>query len=176
MSRVKNIDVPITKVVCKTTREMLHPSKDKLRQLYRSTFETIKDHNNQHYLTNHILTNIKTKITTITLRNKPDYFIKLRNAGVVISHRHADLYEIFARYRRQVGIFSTALYESLYFGTDCFVVNATGSEHMKNLINLDLACLIASPKDIDLNWQVDNQDLKKFFSQTSQKNISSIIF
>jgi len=56
MSRVKNIDVPITKVVCKTTREMLYPSKDKLRQLYRSTFETTKDHDNQHYLTNHILT------------------------------------------------------------------------------------------------------------------------
>ena len=56
MSRVKNIDVPITKVACKTTREMLYPSKDKLRQLYRSTFETTKDHDNQHYLTNHILT------------------------------------------------------------------------------------------------------------------------
>ena len=48
MSRVKNIDVPITKVACKTTREMLYPSKDKLRQLYRSTFETTKDHDNQH--------------------------------------------------------------------------------------------------------------------------------
>ena len=56
MSRVKNIDVPITKVVCKTTREMLCPSKDKLRQLFRSTFETTKDHDNQHFLTNHILT------------------------------------------------------------------------------------------------------------------------
>ena len=48
MSRVKNIDVPITKVVCKTTREMLYPSKDKLRQLYRSTFETTKDHDTLH--------------------------------------------------------------------------------------------------------------------------------
>ena len=68
MSRVKNIDVPITKVVCKTTREILYPSKDKLRQLYRSTFETTKDHDNQHYLTNHILT-----IYLLNCRN--EYFL-----------------------------------------------------------------------------------------------------
>jgi len=106
---------------------------------------------------------------------EPDYFTELRNAGVVISDRHADLYEIFARSRWQVGIFSTALYEGLYFGTACFVVNTTGSEYMKDLINLDLARLISSPKDIDLNWQVDNQDLKKIFPQPSQKNIEYII-
>ena len=50
------IDIPIKQVVCKTTREMLYPSKDKLRQIYRKSFETTSDHDHQHYLTNHILT------------------------------------------------------------------------------------------------------------------------
>jgi len=106
---------------------------------------------------------------------EPDYFIELRNAGVVISHKHADLYDIFARSRWQVGVFSTALYEGLYFGTACFVVNTTGSEHMKRLINFDLARLISSPTDIDLNWKIDKKDIKKIFSEPSKENIEYII-
>ena len=106
---------------------------------------------------------------------EPDYFIELRNAGVVISHKHADLYEIFARSRWQVGVFSTALYEGLYFGTACFVVNTTGSEHMKRLINFDLARLISSPTDIDLDWKIDKKDIKKIFSEPSKENIEYII-
>lgn len=106
---------------------------------------------------------------------EPDYFTELRNAGVVISDRHADLYEIFARSRWQVGIFSTALYEGLYFGTACFVVNTIGSEHMKGLINLDLARLISSPKDIDLNWQAEKKDLNNIFSKPSKKKIEQVI-
>ena len=108
-------------------------------------------------------------------QQEPDYFIELRNAGVVISHKHADLYEIFARSRWQVGVFSTALYEGLYFGTACFVVNTTGAEHMKRLINFDLARLISSPTDIDLNWKIDKKDIKKIFSEPSKENIEYII-
>jgi len=106
---------------------------------------------------------------------EPDYFIELRKAGVVISHKHADLYEIFARSRWQVGVFSTALYEGLYFGTACFVVNTNGSEYMKRLIKLDLARLISSSKDIDLNWKIDKKDIKKIFSKPSKENIEYII-
>ena len=106
---------------------------------------------------------------------EPDYFIELRKAGVIISHKHADLYEIFARSRWQVGVFSTALYEGLYFGTACFIINTGGSEHMKGLIKLDLARLISSPKDIDLNWKIDKKDTKKIFLKPSKENIEYII-
>ena len=106
---------------------------------------------------------------------EPDYFIELRKAGVVISHKHADLYEIFARSRWQVGVFSTALYEGLYFGTACFVVNTNGSEYMKRLIKLDLARLISSPKDIDLNWKIEKKEIKEIFTKPSQKNIEYLI-
>ena len=106
---------------------------------------------------------------------EPDYFIGLRNAGVVISHKHSDLYEIFARSRWQVGVFSTALYEGLYFGTACFIINTSGSEYMKKLIKLDLARLISSPKDIDLNWKIEKKEIKEIFTKPSQKNIEYLI-
>ena len=106
---------------------------------------------------------------------EPDYFTELRNAGVVISHKHADLYEILAKSRWQVGIYSTTLYEGLYFGTACFVVNTTRAFHMKRLIELDFARLISSPKDIDLNWKIEKKDMETFFSKPSQKNIEYVI-
>ena len=106
---------------------------------------------------------------------EPDYFAELRNAGVIISDKHADLYEIFARSRWQVGVYSTALYEGLYFGTACFILNISGSERVKKLIELDLACLISSPKDIDLNWKINVKDIENFFLKPSEKNIKYII-
>ena len=94
---------------------------------------------------------------------------------MVISDKHSDLYEIFARSRWQVGVFSTALYEGLYFGTACFVINTNGSEYMKSLIKLDLAHLISSPKDIDLNWKIDQKNLKKIFLKPSKEKIEYLI-
>jgi len=107
--------------------------------------------------------------------SEPYYFSNLRNAGVVISDKKADLYEIFAKSRWQVGIYSTALFEGLYFGTACFILNTVGSERVKNLVDLDLARLISKPKDIDLNWKVNFKEASKFFSKPTEKNIESII-
>ena len=46
---------------------------------------------------------------------------------------------------------------------------------MKNLIKLDLARLISSPKDIDLNWKIDKKGIKKIFLKPSKENIEYII-
>ena len=46
---------------------------------------------------------------------------------------------------------------------------------MKRLIKFDLARLISSPKDIDLNWKIDKKDIKKIFSKPSKENIEYII-
>tara|TARA_Y100000389_G_C17433544_1_gene504147 strand:- start:20 stop:1450 length:1431 start_codon:yes stop_codon:yes gene_type:complete len=106
---------------------------------------------------------------------EPDYFKELRKAGVAISDKHADLYEIFARSRWQVGVYSTALYEGLYFGVACFILNTPGSETMDGLVSLNLARPILSSKDIDLNWKIDNKNLDNIFSQPNKKKIQYII-
>lgn len=107
--------------------------------------------------------------------NEPSYFTDLRDAGVVISDKKADLYEIFAKSRWQVGIYSTALFEGLYFGTACFILNTVGSERVKNLIELDLARLISKPNDIDLNWKVNLKETNKIFLKPNKKNLESFI-
>ena len=102
---------------------------------------------------------------------EPDYFKDLRNADVIVSHKNADLYEIFARSRWQVGINSTALFEGLYFGNTCFLINAGETILVKNLIDLDLARLISSPNDIDLDWKIDQKNINEIFSKPSKENI-----
>lgn len=105
---------------------------------------------------------------------EPKYFQELRNSGVIISKKQSNIYEIFARSRWQVGVFSTALYEGLYFNVACFVLNISGSEHMKKMIELDIVRLISSPEEIDLNLKVDNNKINKIFSFPNQKNIDYI--
>ena len=91
------------------------------------------------------------------------------------SKENDDLYEIFARSRWQVGVYSTALYEGLYFGVASFILNTSGSEKMERLINLGHARLISSAKDIDLNWKINKRDLNKIFSKPSKKKIEQVI-
>ena len=107
--------------------------------------------------------------------SEPKYFQELRNAGVTVSDKDSDIYEIFARSRWQVGIFSTALYEGLYFNVACFVLDNSGSEHMKKIIELDIARLISSPEEIDLSLKVNKNKIEKIFSYPNQKNIDYII-
>lgn len=106
---------------------------------------------------------------------EPEYFHQLRNSGVVISDKDADVYKIFAKSRWQVGVFSTALYEGLYFGVSCFILNSNGSEHMKKLIEHNFARLISTVKDIDLDYKVDNDKIKEIFSLPSREKINFII-
>ena len=103
------------------------------------------------------------------------HLIKLKNAGLIVSKENDDLYEIFARSRWQVGVYSTALYEGLYFGVASFILNTSGSEKMERLINLGHARLISSAKDIDLNWKINKRDLNKIFSKPSKKKIEQVI-
>ena len=103
------------------------------------------------------------------------HFAELKNAGVIVSKENEDLYNIFARSRWQVGVYSTALYEGLYFGVACFILNTSGSEQMERLINLKYARLISSSKDIDLNWKIDKKDLSEIFSKPSKKKIEQVV-
>ena len=49
--------------------------------------------------------------------SEPKYFQELRSAGVTISDKDSDIYEIFARSRWQVGIFSTELSNTSFKAT-----------------------------------------------------------
>ena len=56
-----------------------------------------------------------------SINNELDYSEKLKSSGIFISDIKTDLYEVFAKSRWQVGVYSTALYEGLCFGCSCFL-------------------------------------------------------
>lgn len=108
-------------------------------------------------------------------KKKSNYFKKLRDNNVLISNKDADLYESFAKSRWQVGVFSTTLYEGLKFGVACFVLQIDRYQFMQELVDQNLARYIKSPKDIDLNWRLDNKKFNDFFSDISQKKINKVL-
>ncbi len=105
----------------------------------------------------------------------PDYFSELTKLGVIVSEKDKDLYEIFAKSRWQLGVYSTALYEGLYFGVACFILKIPGYETMQNLIDLNFANGVESVNDIDLNFKFDKKKINKIFSKPEKKTIEKII-
>ena len=101
----------------------------------------------------------------------PGYIQDLLECGVIVSEKHEDLYSIFARSRWQVGVYSTALYEGLYFDVACFILKLPGHEHMQRLVDLKLAKYISSTKDIDFNFKVNKKKLSKIFLKPKVTNI-----
>ena len=54
-SPVEDVEIPVEKIVCKTTRRILVPSVNRLRDLYRESFENPKNENNQIHIKDHLL-------------------------------------------------------------------------------------------------------------------------
>ena len=103
-----------------------------------------------------------------------DYFKKLRDSKVQISKKNANLYSIFAKSRWSIGVYSTAIYEGLYFGVSPFILKIDGYEYMKKFIDSGYAKLITSTIEIDLDWKINQKDVYKIFSKTSNKQIKLV--
>lgn len=103
--------------------------------------------------------------------NKIIYFQKLKLSGVFVSSKNSDLYEIFAKSRWQVGVYSTALYEGLCFDCSCFLFNVPRAEHTKKLIDENLARMISTAKDIDLEWKVSKKNMLQYFDLPKKNKI-----
>jgi hypothetical protein len=60
---------------------------------------------------------------------------------------NSDLYELMAKSERQIGVFSTALYEGLAFNCKTYILDLPGVEYMSKLINQKYAYIFN-----DRNW------------------------
>jgi hypothetical protein len=83
---------------------------------------------------------------------------------------HADdstsLYELFSRVDALVGVYSTAVYEGLYFDLDTFVVNMDGKCYIQDLIDEGVVTSVSSPSDLISNLKGDRPteyDSSRFF-------------
>ena len=124
---------------------------------------------------NKIVVEFKPHPMEYSINNELDYSEKLKSSGIFISDIKTDLYEVFAKSRWQVGVYSTALYEGLCFGCSCFLFDVPRAELMKKLVDENLARLITTAKDIDLDWQVDKKDMLKYFAHPEDKHINFLV-
>ena len=105
---------------------------------------------------------------------EPEYFKKLKDNNILISGRDDDLYLSFAKSCFQVGVYSTALYEGLKFGVPCYVLKIDRFKFMQELVDAKVARYISDPKDIDLNWSLNNEKINEIFSNIDKKKINYI--
>lgn len=93
----------------------------------------------------------------------------------VIDSHASDLYELFARSKWQVGVYSTAIIEGLAFGCNTYLVNLPGVTHMQSLINFGYAQLVDKPSSITFKYKDISFNKDYFFKNNWKENFQKAI-
>lgn len=112
-------------------------------------------------------------------RWKTDYpWLNGSNVKVIADDR-TSLYQLFSQSKVQVGVYSTALYEGLYFKLKTYLVSLPGVESMDYLIRHKYATLVSSVNDLLSALKKDEStpciDSDFFFKPNSIINICNLI-
>lgn len=101
----------------------------------------------------------------------------LQSADLDIVTDSPELYQIFAESTAQIGVYSTALFEGLYFGLDTYVVDLPGYEYMDPLIETKCAKRISKPEDYlaDDGTTVKSFDEEYFFEPDPLRNFEQYV-
>lgn len=85
---------------------------------------------------------------------------ELESSGIeVIDNGDVKLYELFARSRVQVGVYSTAIYEGIGFGLETYIYHIAHADAMQNLVEMGAAEYIESADDLLRKLEV-KKDIK----------------
>ncbi|MDR1722186.1 MAG: sialyltransferase [Methanobrevibacter sp.] len=104
---------------------------------------------------------------------------KLDNFQVVDTN-DSELYELMSKSYYQLGVFSTAIYEGLYFGCKTFVLNIPGVEYLDDLYEKNYIEKVNTPEELIEKIQTQNLNLKEydkefFFKKYNKEEILKII-
>ena len=91
----------------------------------------------------------------------------------IIDNDKLSLYELLSSSQIQVGVYSTSLYEGLAFNLQTFIPNIPGWEHMKPLIEDNLAIKVDTSDDIieKIDYKTQKMDKSYYFKNDSVENI-----
>lgn len=98
----------------------------------------------------------------------------LQTADIDVVTDSPALYRIFAESTAQIGVYSTALFEGLYFGLDTYVVDLPGHEYMDPLIEAGCAHRITYPGDYlsAAGTDIETFDKEYFFETEPIENFT----
>jgi hypothetical protein len=110
------------------------------------------------------------------VRWKKDYNYLQNNTNItVIDNNDIPLYQLFAESDFLIGVYSTAIYESLPFNLNIFILKLPGYKITEDLVNLGFAKLVTNPKElvdyIKTETSVSEKiDIDYFFKRDSIEN------
>lgn len=107
-------------------------------------------------------------------RWKIEYPWLLNKSIDVIDNNTKDIYYFFQRSKYQVGVYSTALFEGLYFDLITIIYKVNGYEYVEELYKKGYAILISSAKEIKNNLENHKKviiDKEFFWKSNSTINI-----
>ena len=80
----------------------------------------------------------------------PEILSWVKNGNVEIINNIKDtLHLSLAKNEKVLGVYSTAIYEALAFGCQCYILNLSGNEYLENLIKDNVVNFIESKSNID---------------------------
>jgi hypothetical protein len=103
----------------------------------------------------------------------------------VIDSNNISIYSLFGESKIQIGVYSTAFFEGLYFGLYTFLIDINGIEHARILLDLNYAILVSDIEDLIINinsiqnkeitYGQKNQNVEYLFKSNSIENFKNEI-
>ena len=94
---------------------------------------------------------------------------------VVIDSNDPPLYELLTQASYQVGVYSTALYEGLFFGTETYIADLYGADRMEGLLQQGDATLVSTASELTIavesNTDVGDFDAMGYFEPNATDKI-----
>ena len=97
----------------------------------------------------------------------------------IVDDSGPSLYELFAQSSTQVGAYSTALYEGLYFDLDTYIIDVPGIECIRRLIDTGSVTLVQNGQELYERLGSPSQgekiDLSQLFHPRAESNVVSTL-
>jgi hypothetical protein len=105
-------------------------------------------------------------------RWKSDYPWLKRSNLTVVDSPNSNLYHLLSESCTQIGVYSTVIYEGIYFDLETFIYDCHNSEYMKPLLNTGHAKLVSSPEELvsTMNGTCNNSYRKEHFFESESTN------
>lgn len=87
----------------------------------------------------------------------------------VIDSNSVSIYSLFAESKIQIGVYSTAIFEGVYFGLYTFLIDINGIEHARILLDLNYATLVSDIDDLITN--INSIQTKEITSGQKNQNV-----
>lgn len=120
--------------------------------------------------------NIVYKLHPREVGNWKSLYPKLAKSNVNVQGKNSDLYGLFAKSKAQVGVYSTALYEGVYFGLNTYIYRVDGFEDVEPLVESGLAQYVNDVNELAGDSNKKRKNIRKYlFRENPLENFKTAV-